>query len=195
MDQNNLFFIILSSILINNFVLIRFIGLCPFFGLSKKIETSIGMGFAVIFVITMTGAITWNVYEFLLVPLKLEYLRTISFILVIAALVQFTEMVIHKVSPTLYQALGIYLPLITTNCAVLGVAVLVITLELNFLQTVIYSFGTAVGWTLAIILLAGIREQQRFADIPEAFQGFAIAFITAAMLSMAFLGFSGFLSS
>lgn len=194
MDQGNLFYIILSSILINNFILIRFLGLCPFFGLSKKIETSLGMGFAVMFVMTMAGAITWVVYSFMLVPLNLEYLRTISFILVIASLVQFTEMVVRKISPTLYQALGIYLPLITTNCAVLGVAVLVITLEYNFLQTIIYSFGAAVGWTLAIILLAGIREQQRFADIPEVFQGFAVAFITAAILSMAFLGFSGFLS-
>jgi electron transport complex protein RnfA len=194
MDQSSLFFIIFSSILINNYVLVRFLGICPFLGLSRKTETAVGMGMAVIFVITMTGAITWAVYQYLLVPFHLEYLRTIAFILVIAALVQFVEMVIHKTSPTLYQALGIYLPLITTNCAVLGVAVLIITFNYNFIQSVVYSFGAAVGWTLAIFLMAGIRERQQFADVSTSFQGFAVAFITAALMSMAFLGFSGFLS-
>lgn len=194
MDPNNLFFIIFSSILINNFVLVRFLGICPFLGLSRKTETAIGMGMAVIFVITMAGSITWAIYYYLLVPLNLEYLRTISFILVIASLVQFVELVIHKTSPTLYQALGIYLPLITTNCAVLGVAVLIISLNYTFIQSVVYSFGAAVGWTLAIFLMAGIRERQQFADISPSLQGFAVAFITAALMSMAFLGFSGFLS-
>lgn len=194
MDPNNLFFIIFSSILINNFVLVRFLGICPFLGLSRKTETAIGMGMAVIFVITLAGSISWAIYYYLLVPFNLEYLRTISFILVIASLVQFVELVIHKTSPTLYQALGIYLPLITTNCAVLGVAVLIISLNYTFIQSVVYSFGAAVGWTLAIFLMAGIRERQQFADISPSLQGFAVAFITAALMSMAFLGFSGFLS-
>lgn len=193
-DEKSMFFIILNAIFINNFILARFLGLCPFFGLSKKVDTSIGMGMAVAFVMTLAGAITWIIYQYLLLPFNLEYLRTIAFILVIASLVQLVEMTIRKTSPTLYQALGIYLPLITTNCAVLGVTVLLVTTGYNFIQSVVFSFASAAGWTLAIILLAGMRERQVFADLSPSLQGFATAFLTAAILSMAFLGFSGFLS-
>lgn len=193
-DQESLFFIVISAIFINNFVLARFLGLCPFFGLSKKVDTGIGMGMAVTFVMVLAGAITWMIYSYLLVPFNLEFLRTIAFILVIASLVQLVEMSIKKFSPTLYQALGIYLPLITTNCAVLGVTVLLVTTGYNFIQSVVFSFASAVGWTLAIILLAAMTERQRFANINPSMQGFALSFITAALLSIAFLGFSGFLS-
>lgn len=193
MNETSIVFIIISGVLINNFVLIRFLGICPYMGVSRKVETAIGMGMAVIFVMTIAGSITWLVQEYLLAPLKLQYLQTVSFILVIAALVQFVEMVIRKISPTLYKALGIYLPLITTNCAVLGVALLNILESYNFLQTVVHSLAAAVGWVLAIVLFAGIRERLELADLPPLMRGYAITFVTAGLLSMAFLGFSGFL--
>ncbi|PKM81937.1 MAG: electron transport complex subunit RsxA [Firmicutes bacterium HGW-Firmicutes-13] len=181
----------LGAIFINNFVLTRFLGICPFLGVSKKIETSTGMGAAVIFVMTMTAVITWLVERFILVPFGLEYLRTIVFILVIAALVQFVEMVIQKVSPSLYEGLGVFLPLITTNCAVLGVAILNIQENFNLLESIIHSIGAAVGFTIALIILAGIRERLQLANLSKFFKGASIALITAGILSIAFQGFQG----
>ena len=181
----------LSAILIENFVLVKFLGICPFLGVSKKIETASGMGMAVIFVMTVASAATYAVNKFILVPANLEYMQTVAFILVIAALVQFVEMVLMKMMPALYQALGIFLPLITTNCAVLGVALLNVTKGLNFLGSVIYGFTAACGFTLAIVLFASIRERLEFADYPKCFEGFPIALVTAALLSMAFMGFQG----
>lgn len=186
-----LLLIIISTVLVNNFVLARFLGICPFLGVSKKVETAIGMGMAVIFVITMAAAITWLVFMYLLVPLNITYLQTIAFILVIAVLVQFVEMVIQKVSPALYQALGIYLPLITTNCCVLAVAVLTVQSSFSFIETVIFAIGASVGFALALILFAGIRERLSLSNIPRPFEGTAIALITAGLLSLAFLGFAG----
>ncbi|OPJ55524.1 electron transport complex subunit RsxA [Alkalithermobacter paradoxus] len=186
----NIFIILLSSILVNNFVLSRFLGICPFLGVSKKVETSLGMGMAVTFVMTLASVITYFIQK-LLVFLGIEFLQTIAFILVIASLVQFVEMVIQKVSPTLYQALGVYLPLITTNCAVLGVAILNIQNDYNLIETIFNAIGAAVGFTLAIVLFAGIRERLEIADIPELFKGFPIALIAAGLMSIAFLGFTG----
>ena len=187
----NLFLILLSAIFVNNFVLSKFLGICPFLGVSKKVETAAGMGIAVIFVITLASAATWLVHEFILVPLKIEYLYNIAFILIIASLVQLVEMFIKKSSPSLYQALGVYLPLITTNCAVLGVAVNNMNDGYNFIQSVISGIGAAVGFALAIILFAGIRERLERCDIPKSFEGFPIALITAGLMAIAFLGFSG----
>ncbi len=186
MDKSSLIFILISAILINNFIVIRFLGICPFLGVSRKVETAMGMGMAVIFVMTLAGIISWMVFTFILVPLNIEFLETVAFILVIASLVQLVEMFLNKFSPTLYRALGIYLPLITTNCAVLGVALLNIDESYNFIQTVVHSFGAAVGWTLIIILFAGVRERLEFSDIPEPFQGVSIAFIIAGIFSVAF---------
>ncbi|SNX53140.1 electron transport complex subunit RsxA [Thermoanaerobacterium sp. RBIITD] len=186
-----LILILISSILVNNFVLVRFLGECPFLGVSKKVETALGMGIAVTFVMTIASAIAYLVYYLILVPLGLSYLETIAFILVIAALVQFVEMVIKKSSPALYQALGIYLPLITTNCAVLGVALLNVQSNYNFIETVVNGFGSAVGFTLAIVLYAGIRERLELAPISKVLDGFPIALIGAGLLSIAFLGFQG----
>lgn len=183
--------LIISAVFINNVVLARFLGICPFLGVSKKIDTSLGMGMAVIFVLTVASLVSWMVFSFILAPLGIEYLQTISFILVIAALVQLVEMVIQKSSPTLYQALGIYLPLITTNCAVLGVAIINIQEGYTFLQTLFFSLGSSVGFTLALTLFAGIRERLALADIPKPFRGTAIALITAGLLSLTFMGFSG----
>lgn len=191
MDFAKLFIILVSSILVNNFVLSRFLGICPFLGVSKQVETAAGMGMAVTFVMTIAGIFTWVIQKFLLEPLGLEYLQTIAFILVIASLVQLVEIVLQKVSPTLYQALGVFLPLITTNCAVLGLAILNIQLNYNLLETVVHSVGAAVGFSLAIVLFAGIREKLELADIPLPFQGFPIALITASLMSIAFLGFTG----
>ncbi|HOQ16114.1 MAG TPA: electron transport complex subunit RsxA [Defluviitaleaceae bacterium] len=188
-----IFIIFLSAILVNNFVLSRFLGICPFLGVSKKVETAIGMGVAVTFVMTLASFITYIVYHWMLVPLRITYLYTIAFILVIAALVQFVEMVIQKTSPTLYQALGVYLPLITTNCAVLGVAVININEGYNLIKSVINGFGAALGFTLAIVLFAGIRERMEHNNILNAFKGFPIALITAGLMSIAFLGFQGLL--
>lgn len=183
--------LIIGAVLVNNFVLARFLGICPFLGVSKKVETAIGMGMAVVFVITMAATITWLVYMYILVPFKITYMQTIAFILVIAALVQFVEMVIQKTSPPLYQALGIYLPLITTNCCVLAVAVLTVQQSFTFIETVVFAFGASVGFALALILFAGIRERLSLSEIPRAFEGTAIALITAGLLSLAFLGFAG----
>lgn len=191
MDLGNLFSIIVGAIFINNFIFAKFLGICPFMGVSKKVESSIGMGMAVAFVMTLASAVTWLVYEFLLVPYKLEYLQTIAFILIIASLVQFVEMAIQKTSPHLYKALGVFLPLITTNCAVLGVAILNIQQGFNFIETVVNGFAGAVGFTLALVLLAGIRERLEYADVPRPFQGVPIAFVSAGLLAMAFMGFSG----
>ncbi len=183
--------ILISAILVNNFVLSRFLGICPFLGVSKKVETALGMGLAVTFVMALASVMTWLVQVFILDMLNLGYLQTIAFILVIASLVQFVEMVIKKTSPTLYQALGVYLPLITTNCAVLGVTILNIQESYNLIETLINGVGAALGFTLAIVLFAGVRERLETAPIPKALQGFPIALITASLLSIAFLGFSG----
>lgn len=191
MEQTSLFVIIVSAILVNNFVLSRFLGICPFLGVSKQVETATGMGMAVTFVITMAGTITWAVYYYLLVPLKMEYLQTGAFILVIAALVQFVEFVLQKTSPTLYQALGVYLPLITTNCAVLGLALLNIQYKYGFIASLVNSVAAPLGFMLAIVLFAGIRERLELSDIPKPFEGFPIALITASLMAIAFLGFSG----
>ncbi|HAE60906.1 MAG TPA: electron transport complex subunit RsxA [Eubacteriaceae bacterium] len=188
-----LFIILLSAILVNNFVLSRFLGICPFLGVSKQVETAVGMGAAVTFVMVLASAITYVIQYAVLEPFGLGYLQTIAFILVIASLVQFVEMVIQKSSPTLYQALGVYLPLITTNCAVLGVAILNIQEEYNFIETLFHGFGAAVGFTLAIVLFAGIRERLVVSDVPKPLEGFPIALLTASLMSMAFLGFQGLL--
>ena len=182
----------LNAILIEHFIFSRFLGICPFLGVSKKTNTAVGMGFAVIFTMTLASALTYVVYRFILVPSGLEYLKTIAFIIVIAALVQFVEMCLQKVLPSLYSALGIYLPLITTNCAVLGVALLNITNEYNFLFSVVYGFTAGVGFLLAIVLLSLVRERIEYCDIPEPFRGFPIALIASGLLSVAFMGFSGF---
>lgn len=191
MDLGKLISIIIGSILINNFVFARFLGICPFMGVSKKVESSVGMGMAVTFVMTLASAVTWLVYNYLLLPFNLEYLQTIAFILIIASLVQFVEMAIEKLSPSLYKALGVFLPLITTNCAVLGVAILNIQEKYNFIETTVNGFAAAVGFTIALVLLAGTRERLEYADVPVAFRGIAIAFISAGILAMAFMGFSG----
>ena len=191
MDLGNLFGIIFGSIFINNFVFAKFLGICLFMGVSKKVESSIGMGMAVTFVMTLASAVTWVVQNYLLVPFGLEYLQTIAFILIIASLVQFVEMAVQKTSPNLYKALGVFLPLITTNCAVLGVAILNIQEKYNFIETVVNGMAAAIGFTMALILLAGIRERLEYADVPKPFQGVAIAFVTAGLLAMAFMGFSG----
>lgn len=183
--------ILVSTVLVNNFVLVKFLGLCPFMGVSRKLETATGMALATTFVLTLSSIASYLVNEFLLAPLGLEYLRTITFILVIAVVVQFTEMVVHKTSPLLYQVLGIFLPLITTNCAVLGVALLNVQQKHGFLESAVYGFGASVGFSLVLILFAAMRERITVADVPEAFRGPAIALITAGLMSMAFMGFSG----
>jgi electron transport complex protein RnfA len=191
MDSTSLFGILIASLLINNILLIRFIALCSFFGVSNQMETSIGMGMAVIFVMMMASAVSWLIYYFLLVPFDLVYLRTATFILTIAGLVQLEEMYLKKYVPTLYRAMGIYLPLITTNCAVLAVAFLNIDYNYNFMQSMVYTFGVSAGYTLAIILFAGIRERIALAPVPKVLQGYPIAFFTASLMSLAFLGFKG----
>ena len=183
--------IFISAIFVNNIVLSQFLGICPFLGVSKKIDTAIGMGGAIAFVLTLATIITWLVQKYVLDPFGLQYLQTLSFILVIAALVQMVEIILKKVSPALYQALGIFLPLITTNCAVLGVAILVIQKDFNLLKSVVYAFSTALGFALALIVFAGIREQQALVRIPKGMQGMAIVLVTASLLSLAFMGFSG----
>ena len=186
-----LLLIIISSVFVNNFVLSRFLGICPFLGVSKRIDTALGMGLAVTFVMTIASAFAYMVYAWILVPLKVEYLYNIAFILVIASLVQMVEMVIQKVSPTLYSALGVYLPLITTNCAVLGVALNSVQYGYNILQSVVYGLGISIGFTIAIVILAGIREKMEYNDIPESWQGMPIVMVTAGLMSIAFFGFSG----
>jgi len=199
MDLGQLFAIIVGSIFVSNFVLARFLGLCPFVGVSKDSDSALGMGMAVIFVMTMASIVTWFIYTYVLVPLDIIYLRTIAFILVIATLVQFVEMVIEKTSPTLHKSLGIYLPLITTNCAVLGVAVVNVnefmTADLpvatSFINTVVNGFSAGLGFTLALVLMAAIRERLELVDIPKSMRGIPITFIVAGLMAMAFLGFSG----
>ncbi len=180
-----------GTILVNNFVLVKFLGLCPFMGVSKKLESAIGMGLATTFVMTIASIFSWIINELILIPLDVGYLRTLSFILVIAVVVQFTEMVVRQTSPALYRLLGIFLPLITTNCAVLGVALLNVNLNHNFLQSALYGFSAAVGFSFVMVLFAAIRERLVVADIPAPFKGNAIALITAGLMSLAFLGFSG----
>ncbi len=183
--------VLVSTVLVNNFVLTKFLGLCPFMGVSRKLETATGMALATTFVLTLSSVCSYLANTYLLAPLGLEYLRTITFILVIAAVVQFTEMVIHKTSPLLYQVLGIFLPLITTNCAVLGVALLIVQQDKGFLYAALYGFGAAVGFSLVLILFAAMRERITAADVPVAFRGPAIALVTAGLMSLAFMGFSG----
>ena len=183
--------IFISAIFVNNIVLSQFLGICPFLGVSKKVETAMGMSAAVAFVLTIATIVTFLIQKFVLDVFGLGYLQTITFILVIAGLVQMVEIMLKKVSPSLCQALGIFLPLITTNCAVLGVAILMISKEFNLLQSVTYSVATALGFALALVLFAGIRERLDFEDVPKAFKGIPIALITAGILAMAFMGFSG----
>ena len=183
--------ILVSTVLVNNFVLVRFLGLCPFMGVSRKLQTATGMALATTFVLTLASVCSYLVQAWLLAPLGLEYLRTISFILVIAAVVQFTEMIVRRTSPLLYQVLGIYLPLITTNCAVLGVALLNVQESHGFLQSMVYGFGAAVGFSLVLVMFAGVRERVAAADVPAPFRGASIALITAGLMSLAFLGFAG----
>ncbi|ASY77207.1 MULTISPECIES: electron transport complex subunit RsxA [Pectobacterium] len=180
-----------SILLVNNFVLVKFLGLCPFMGVSKKLETAIGMGMATTFVMTVGSMFSWLVNEFILVPLDILYLRTMAFILVLAVVVQFSEMFVRKVSPELYRLLGIFLPLITTNCAVLGVVLLNINLSHGFLQSTIYGFGGAAGFSLVMVLFAAIRERLAVSDIPAPFRGSSIALVTAGLMSLAFMGFAG----
>jgi len=187
--------ILIGTVLVNNFVLVKFLGLCPFMGVSKKLETATGMGLATTFVLTLSSVTTWLVNEYMLEPLGIEYLRIIAFILVIAVVVQFTETVMHKTSPVLYQVLGIFLPLITTNCAVLGVALLILQEQRTFVESALYGFGAAVGFSLVLALFAAIRERVDVADVPEPFRGSAIALITAGLMSLAFMGFAGLVSS
>jgi len=186
-----IFAIIFGAIFVNNFVLSRFLGICPFMGVSKKVETSLGMGMAVTFVMGLASFVTWLLEYYVLVPNQLEYLQTIVFILVIASLVQFVELVIRKASPTLYQSLGIFLPLITTNCAVLGVAILNIKLGYNLFESVVFGVAAAVGFTLALVIMAGIRERLELVFIPQHFRGVSLAMIIAGILSLAFGGFKG----
>lgn len=183
--------IFIVAVFVNNVVLSQFLGICPFLGVSKKVETSIGMGAAVTFVLAISTIVTFLIQKYLLDPFGLEYMQTISFILVIAALVQMVEIILKKVSPALYQALGIFLPLITTNCCVLGVAILVIQKEYNLLESIVYAISTALGFALALIIFAGIREQLAMTNVPKGLQGTPIALITAGLLAMAFMGFSG----
>ena len=183
--------IFISAIFVNNIILSQFLGICPFLGVSQKVTTSLGMSAAVAFVMTLATIVTYLIQKFVLDAFGLQYLQTIVFILVIAALVQMVEIVLKKVSPALYQALGIFLPLITTNCAVLGVAILVIQKDFSFLQSVVYAFSTAIGFGLALIVFAGIREQLSLVKIPKGMQGVAIVLVTAGLLSLAFMGFSG----
>lgn len=183
--------LLVGTVLVNNFVLVKFLGLCPFMGVSGKLETAIGMSMATTFVLTIASITSYLVETYVLTPLGINYLRTLSFILVIAVVVQFTEMVVHKTSPTLYRLLGIFLPLITTNCAVLGVALLNITEQHSFMQSIFYGFGAAVGFSLVLILFAAMRERLAAADVPTPFKGASIAMITAGLMSLAFMGFIG----
>jgi len=183
--------IFISAVLINNFVLRYFLGICPFLGVSKKIDSAVSMGLAVTFVMTITAVVSWAINHWILIPYGLDYLKIVSFILVIASLVQLVEMFIRKISPPLYQALGIYLPLITTNCAIMGLALLAALKEYNFLESVVFGFGSGIGFTLAIILIAGIREQLDFADVPEPLKGAGISLIVAGIMALAFFGFAG----
>jgi len=187
----DLILILVGTVLVNNFVLVRFLGLCPFMGVSRNLEAAFGMSMATAFVLTLSSAMAYLLHEYLLVPLDLEYLRTIGFILVIAASVQFTEIMVRRLSPLLHQLLGIYIPLIATNCAVLGVALLNVQEAEGFVQSVFYGFGAAGGFALVLVLFAAIRERLQAADVPRPFRGTAIALMTAGIMSLAFMGFSG----
>jgi Na+-translocating ferredoxin:NAD+ oxidoreductase subunit A len=191
MSITSLLSISLGAILVNNFILVQFLGICPFMGVSKKIDTAVGMGVAVTFVMGLASACCWVINEYILVPLDLAYLQTLAFILVIAALVQFVEMFLQKSIPTLYAALGIYLPLITTNCAVLGVALNNVSYGYNFIESVVYGITGGLGFLLAIVLFASIRERLQFAEYPKAFEGFPIALVSAGLMALSFMGFSG----
>lgn len=186
-----LILLFIGAVFVNNFVLMRFLGLCPYLGVSKQTDSAVGMGMAVIFVMFLASVVTWLIYTFVLIPLELTWMRTIFFILVIASLVQTVEIIMQKSMPGLYKSLGIFLPLITTNCAVLGVTVLNIDSNFDFLQSVIHAVGAGVGFTLALVLMAGLRERMEVGNVPKALRGLPIAFITAGMMSIAFLGFSG----
>ncbi len=183
--------IVLTAVLTENFILVKFMGICPFMGVSKKMDTALGMGLAVTFVMAIASAATWAANAWLLIPLKLEYMQTVAFILIIAAIVQVVEMFLKKSVPTLYQALGIYLPLITTNCAVLGAALVNVQKNYNFLQSVVFGAAGGLGFTLAIVLFASVRERVNQADCPKSFEGFPIALVSAGLLALAFMGFSG----
>ncbi len=183
--------ILIGAVLVNNIVLAQFLGICPFLGVSKSIDTAIGMGAAVLFVLTLATLVTFMIHHVIFVPLHIEYMRTVTFILVIASLVQMVEIVMKKVSQPLYQALGVFLPLITTNCAVFGVAILVIQKEFNFLETLVFAVASAVGFIIALVIFAGIRERLELVDVPEGMTGAPIALVTAGILSLAFMGFSG----
>lgn len=189
-----LILIFLSATIINNFVLTYFLGICPFIGMSRRVETAFSMGMATTFVMTLTAGLAWLIYQYILVAFNVAYLEYVAFIIAIASLVQFVEMYIRRASPTLYRAMGIYLPLITTNCAVLGLALFEVLRGYNFMESMAFGFGAGLGFTLAITVMAGIREELRFADVPEPFQGAAITLISAGLLALAFMGFSGLLS-
>jgi Na+-translocating ferredoxin:NAD+ oxidoreductase subunit A len=189
--MNEYVLILVSTILVNNFVLVKFLGLCPFMGVSNKMDTAIGMGFATTFVLTLASITSYLINTYLLIPFELGYLRTIAFIVTIAAVVGFTELVVNKTSPVLHQSLGVFLPLITTNCAVLGVALLNVGESNSFLQSGVYGFGAAVGFSFVLVLFSGIRERIESANVPEIFKGVPIALITAGLMSMAFMGFIG----
>ncbi len=189
-----LFLVFLSAVLVNNFVLVRFLGICPFMGVSKQVETSLGMGLATTFVMVVASTVSWLIQHFILEPFGLPYLQYVAFILVIASMVQLVEMFLHKTSPTLYRSMGIFLPLITTNCAILGMALILVMRAFTFSQSLIFGIGAGVGFTLALVLLAGIREELEFADVPAPLRGAGIAFIIAGLLSLAFSGFSGLVS-
>lgn len=183
--------LVVATVLVNNVVLVKFLGLCPFMGVSNKIDTAIGMGFATTFVLTLSAVASWALNKLILEPLNVEFLRILTFILVIAAVVQFTEMFVKKISPVLYQVLGIFLPLITTNCAVLGVALLNTQEAHGFVESFLYGIGSALGFTLVMVIFAGLRERLALADVPKSFSGAPIGFVTAGLLAMAFLGFAG----
>ncbi|BBB23180.1 electron transport complex protein RnfA [Abyssogena phaseoliformis symbiont OG214] len=189
--MNEYVLIVVSTILVNNFVLVKFLGLCPFMGVSRKIDTAIGMGFATTFVLTLASISSYLINTYILVPFEMEYLRTIAFIVTIAGVVGFTELVVNKISPVLHQSLGVFLPLITTNCAVLGVALLNVNQDNGFLASGVYGFGAAIGFSFVLVLFSAIRERIDVADVPEAFKGAPIALITAGLMSMAFMGFIG----
>ncbi len=183
--------LLIGTVFVNNIVLVKFLGLCPFMGVSRKVETAIGMSAATTFVLTLSAVLSYLINSWILAPLDLEYLRTIAFIIAIAAVVNFTEMVVHKTSPLLYNVLGIFLPLITTNCAVLGVALINVQEQNNFLQSVVYGFGAALGFSLVLILFAALRERINVADVPAPFRGSAIGLVTAGLMSLAFMGLGG----
>jgi electron transport complex protein RnfA len=189
--MSELFFIFISAVFVNNFVLVKFLGLCPFMGVSGKYQSALGMGLATTFVLTLSSIISYFIHNYLLIPLELEYLKTLSFILVIAITVQVTELILHKTSPLLYQVLGLFLPLITTNCAVLGVALLNIQQQNNLIQSAVFGLAASIGFTLVLVLFSAIRERLEMADVPESFKGTPIALITAGIMSIAFMGFGG----